>query len=62
MLNLSNKCDVSGMFSKAGRVSYERYHILHKKGDILAANPSDLFSYYEREPSTDAWTGANEFH
>ena len=34
----------------------------HKKGDILAANPSDLFSYYEREPSTDAWTGANEFH
>ena len=33
----------------------------HKKGDILAANPSDLFSYYEREPSTDAWTGANEF-
>jgi carbamoyl-phosphate synthase (ammonia) len=33
-----------------------------KKGDILAANPSDLFSYYEREPSTEAWTGADEFH
>ena len=34
----------------------------HKKGEILAANPSDLFSYYERGPSTDAWTGATEYH
>jgi hypothetical protein len=35
MLNLSNKCDISGMFSKAGRVSYERYHILHNKSGIM---------------------------
>ena len=34
----------------------------HKKGEILAANPNDLFSYYEREPATEAWSGAEEFH
>ena len=35
MFDLGNKNEISGMFSKAGRVSYERYHILQKKGDIL---------------------------
>ena len=35
MLDLANKNDVTGMFSKAGRVSYERFHILQKKDDIL---------------------------
>lgn len=35
MLDLSNKYDVSGMFSKAGRVTYERHNILHKRDDIL---------------------------
>ena len=35
MFDLANKGDISGMFSKAGRVSYERHHILHNKTDIL---------------------------
>lgn len=35
MLNLVNRSDISGMFSKIGRISYERYPILHKKEDIL---------------------------
>ncbi len=34
----------------------------HAKGEILAANPTDLFSYYENEAATDAWTQKDEFH
>lgn len=36
---LKNNKEVSGMFSNAGRISYERYHVFHKKDEIL--NPDD---------------------
>ena len=34
----------------------------HNKGEVLAAKPSDLFSYYENEAVGDAWTSSGEFH
>ena len=36
---LKNNKEVSGMFSNAGRISYERYHVFHKKDEIL--NPDE---------------------
>lgn len=39
MLLLENKRDVSGMFSKAGRISYERHHVFQRKKQIM--NPDD---------------------
>jgi len=33
-----------------------------KGGGILAADPTDLFSYYEEEHVADAWSAPDEFH
>lgn len=32
---LENQRETSGMFSNAGKISFERFHVFQKKGEIL---------------------------